>query len=305
MASDGASLPPRTQPPDPDHRRPRSPCPAGAIDCHIHLFGPASRYPFDPGSRYVSDDALPETHVSLQDAIGLAGAVVVSGGGYGPDTTHLEAVLRQHPGRFRGVALLPEHVTLEDIARLDRLGVRAARFVSAAHRGSLPRLDARIASMVAAFGWHVQFYPGPDDLIAHADALLALPVPVVLDHFACLRASEGVDQPGLRRLLSMLDSGRVWVKLSGPMRCSGLEPPYADVVPIARALAAHAPHRLLWGSDWPHVNMNGRTMPNDADLFDLLATWVEDDAARRRILVENPRILFGEFGAGSAASAGS
>ncbi|MGE0310075.1 MAG: amidohydrolase [Lautropia sp.] len=288
-------MPPRTQPPDPVHRKPASHCPAGAIDCHIHLFGPASRYPFDPGSRYVSDDALPETNVSLQDALGLAGAIVVSGGGYGPDTTHLEAVLRQHPGRFRGVALLPENVTPADIARLDRLGVRGARFVSAAHRGNLPRLDTRVASMVADVGWHVQFYPGRDDLVDHADALLGLPVPVVLDHFACLRASAGVDQPGFGCLRRMLDSGRVWVKLSGPMRCSDLEPPYADVAPIARALALHSPERLLWGSDWPHVNMNGRTMPNDADLFDLLAQWVPDDATRRRILVDNPRTVYGAF----------
>jgi predicted TIM-barrel fold metal-dependent hydrolase len=58
-------------------------------------------------------------------------------------------------------------------------------------------------------------------------------------------------------------------------------------------LVRHAPERLVWGSDWPHVNMNDRAMPNDGDLVDLLAEWVPDEAARKRILVDNAAALFG------------
>jgi predicted TIM-barrel fold metal-dependent hydrolase len=65
------------------------------------------------------------------------------------------------------------------------------------------------------------------------------------------------------------------------------------VTPLAQRLVAHAPERLLWGSDWPHVNMNERAMPNDGDLVDLLAQWVPDEATRRRILCDNPAALFG------------
>ncbi|CAN5542186.1 amidohydrolase family protein [soil metagenome] len=285
--------PPPTQPPDPHTKVPQLRVPAGAIDCHVHLFGPAARYPFHPGSKYSSADALPQTQIAMQDTLGLAGAVVVSGGGYGRTTQHLEDVLTAFPGRFRGVALLPEEVTPADIERLDKLGVRGARFVSEGHRGALPRLSARIAAMVAEFGWHVQFYPAHDDLVAHADALLALGNDVVLDHFACLRASGGTTQPGFTRLLQMLDTGKVWVKLSGPMRCADGDFPYAQLTPMAQALAAHAPERCVWGSDWPHVNMNGRDRPNDGDLLDLLGEWVPDEAARHNILVDNPRRLYG------------
>lgn len=287
--------PPLTQPPDPHPKQPKLQAPAGAIDCHIHLFGPADRHPFHPGSRYVSADALPQTHIALQDTLGLAGAVVVSGGGYGQDTRHLEEVLERFPQRFRGVALLPDDVTRAQVARLDQLGVRGARFVSAGHRGALPRLSGsrRVVDLVADFGWHVQFYPHGADLLEHADELLALPTPVVLDHFAAIPAAGGPAQPALQRLLQMLDSGRVWVKLSGPMRCTPGDYPYAPVTPIAQALVRHAPQRLLWGSDWPHVNMNGRRMPNDGDLFDLLGEWVPDAATRRAILVDHPRELYG------------
>lgn len=291
------ATPPLTQPPDPHPRRPRTPCPPGAIDCHVHLFGPAARHPFHPDSRYTSLDALPETNIALQDTLGLAAAVVVSGGGYGRSYAHLVEVLERFPDRFRGVALLPDDVTLADLRRLDALGVRGARFVSPGHRGDLPRLSKPMAELAAEVGWHVQFYPHGDDLLTAADALLALPNDVVLDHFAAVPAAGGVDQPAFQQLLRLLDTGRFWVKISGPMRCTPQDYPYPAVAPIARALAERFPQRLLWGTDWPHVNMNGRLMPNDGDLFDLLAQWVPDEAVRRRILVDNPRQVYGAFGA--------
>lgn len=194
------------------------------------------------------------------------------------------------------MALLPEDVTQSDLRRLDALGVRGVRFVSPGHRGALPRLNPRIAALVHDLGWHVQFYPAGDDLLQYADALRMLPNDIVLDHFAAIPATGGTDQPAFQCLLRLLDTGRFWVKLSGPMRCTPGDFPYAPVTPIARALAAHAPHRLVWGSDWPHVNMNGRGMPNDGELFDLLADWVPDEAVRRQILVDNPRQLYGTFG---------
>jgi 2-pyrone-4,6-dicarboxylate lactonase len=292
-----STTPPMTQAPDPHPRKPHTACPPGAVDCHIHVFGPASRWPFHPDSKYTSLDALPAMHVALQAQLGLAGAVIVSGGGYGTSFAHLEETLAANRGRFKGVALLPENVTRADLQRLDAVGVRGARFVSPGHRGALPRLDARIAGLVHELGWHVQFYPAGEDLLQYADALQALPNDVVLDHFAAIPAAGRTQQPAFQCLLRLLDTGKFWVKLSGPMRCTPGDYPYAPVTPIAQALAAHAPERLVWGTDWPHVNMNGRGMPNDGDLFDLLAEWVPDAATRQRILVDNPRQLYGEFGA--------
>jgi predicted TIM-barrel fold metal-dependent hydrolase len=41
------------------------------------------------------------------------------------------------------------------------------------------------------------------------------------------------------------------------------------------------------------VNLDGREMPNDGDLLDLLAEWVPDGATRDQILVDNARALYG------------
>jgi predicted TIM-barrel fold metal-dependent hydrolase len=139
----------------------------------------------------------------------------------------------------------------------------------------------------------VQFYPDGTDIVEYADRLLALPNNIVLDHFASIPAAGGVDQPAVKAVLRMLDTGRVWLKLSGPMRCTLGDFPYAPVTALAQAFVKHAPQRMLWGSDWPHVNLNDRKMPNDGDLLDLLAEWVPDETLRNRILVQNANELYG------------
>jgi predicted TIM-barrel fold metal-dependent hydrolase len=195
--------------------------------------------------------------------------------------------------RFRGIALMPDAAPASEFARLTQLGVRGLRMISAARGSHLPNYSREAAARAAEHGWHVQFYPHGTDIIDYADKLLALPNVIVLDHFASVPAAGGVDQPTFKTVLRMLDTGRVWLKLSGPMRCTKQNLPYPNVTPLAHALVRHAPERLVWGTDWPHVNLDGREMPNDGDLVDLLGEWVPNDATRRRILVDNPCTLYG------------
>lgn len=286
-------MPVLNQPPDPNPRKPSFKPGPGACDTHVHLFGPSGKYPFASDSPYTSRDALPETLFALQDVLGLSRAVVISPGGYGRDYTMLADVLAQYPDRLRGVALLPDDTPDEEFARLGRLGVRGLRMISDKRGGHLPHFNREIAARAHEHGWHVQFYPHGTDIIDFADKLLSLPNDIVLDHFASIPAAGGVDQPAMKTVLKMLESGRVWLKLSGPMRCTPGDYPYAPVTPLAQAFVKHAPERLVWGSDWPHVNMEGRLMPNDGDLLGLLAEWAPDEAVRNRILVQNAATLYG------------
>jgi D-galactarolactone isomerase len=75
-------------------------------------------------------------------------------------------------------------------------------------------------------------------------------------------------------------------------------PTYADSTRLAQAFVKLAPQRMVWGSDWPHPTMKDDDKPNDATLIDLLAAWAPDEAARNRILVDNPAALYG-FGKSS------
>jgi 2-pyrone-4,6-dicarboxylate lactonase len=286
-------MPILTQAPDPNPKKPKLKPPPGACDAHIHLFGPAAKYPFAPDSPYTSRDALPETLFALQDRLGLSTAVIVSPGGYGRNTAMLADVLVKYPNRFRGIALMRDDTPSVEYARLSRLGVRGLRMMSHQRGVHVPHLNRDTAARAHEHGWHVQFYPHGTDIIDYADQLLALKNPIVLDHFASIPTAGGVDQPAMVTVRKMLDTGRVWLKLSGPMRCTSESPPYPSVTPLARALVAHAPERMVWGSDWPHVNLDGREMPNDGDLLDVLADWVPDPAVRNRILTQNAKALYG------------
>ena len=284
------------QPPDPNPRTPRFAVPEGAWDCHIHLFGPARDFPFDAASPYVSDDALPEDYLRMQKALGLHRAVIISAGGYGANYRHLESVLERFGDHFRGVVLAPAHFHRDEVRKLHALGVRGVRFFAGppGHEWNhLPHIDQRMAELVHEAGWHVQYQSLERGYLVNvADALLALPNRIVLDHFGGFDPRLDFDQPTFTTILRMLDTGRVWLKLSGPMRCADGDFPYASMTRFAQTLVRHAPERLVWGSDWPHVQMNGRGMPNDGDLLDLLAEWAPDQATRFRILARNPLDLY-------------
>jgi predicted TIM-barrel fold metal-dependent hydrolase len=286
-------MPKLTTGPDPHPKKPRIKAPPGACDSHIHLFGPAAKYPFAPDSPYTARDALPETFMALQDTLGLSTAVIVSPGGYGRNYSLLADVLTKYPERFRGIALLRDDTPSSEIGRLTRLGVRGMRMMSHKRGQHVPNYSKEIAARVHEHGWHIQFYPHGTDIVDYADKLLALPNQVVLDHFASIPAAGGIDQPAVKAVLKMLDSGKVWLKLSGPMRCTDEPPPYPSVTPLAHVFVKHAPERMVWGSDWPHVNLDGMVMPNDGDLLDLLAEWVPEAAVRNRILTQNPKALYG------------
>jgi 2-pyrone-4,6-dicarboxylate lactonase len=282
-----------TQGPDPNTKRPKLAAPPGACDTHMHLFGPAARYPFAPDSPYTSRDALPATFFALQDRLGLSTAVIVSPGGYGRNSALLADTLAQYPERFRGIALMPDDTPDSEFARLTELGVRGLRMMSGKRGGHVPHLAHEIAARAYEHGWHVQFYPHGTDIVEYGDKLLALQNDIVLDHFASIPAEGGIDQPAVKTVLRMLDTGRVWLKLSGAMRCTSENFPYPSVTPLAHAFVRHAPERMVWGSDWPHVNLDGREMANDGDLLDLLAEWVPDAATRDRILTDNANRLYG------------
>ncbi len=151
----------------------------------------------------------------------------------------------------------------------------------------------KIAARAHEHGWHVQFYPHGADISEFADRLLTLPNTIMLDHFASVKAELGLDQPGIQDAAA---HARHRAGLDQALRPDALQPgdfPYPAVTPMARALVKHRADRLVFGTDWPHVNMDGRNVPNDGDLVDLIPEWIGDAATQQRILVDNPRKLYG------------
>ncbi len=279
--------------PVPNPKSPRRKAPPGSCDCHYHVFGPAERYPYSPARGYTPPDCLLEDFLRMHAVLGLERSVIVQPSVYGTDNRcSIEAVERLGPDRARGVAVIDDRTSDAELDRMQRAGFRGARF-NLVSKGALPiDLLEPTAKRLAERGWHVQLFVNGDVLAEMAARLQALPTEVVIDHMGHVDGHRGVDQPGFRALLGLLDSGRAWVKLSGAYRVDHGPAPWPLAAPIARALIAANPERCVWGTDWPHPDLHG-PMPDDGDLLDALYDWVPDDTTLRRILVDNPARLYG------------
>jgi len=266
---------------------------AGACDAHVHLFGPLTQYPIRGPAPYAVPDATPSQLIAQMDAAGVAHAVVVHAAVSGRDNRRTLDALRAHPDRFRGVLTPP--LTLPDDDQLSDwhgLGVRGIRFSYTRTAQPGMAIDSALVGLLAERGWHAQVHLEPEHLLELEGMLSSLPCPVVIDHMARIPGSAGPNNPALLALRRLLDRGHVWVKLSAPMRLSDhQQPPYADVIPIARILVEQAPNRLVWGSDWPNVNLP-TPAPAYPVLLDLLSQWALDANQRKQILVDNPRALY-------------
>lgn len=280
-------------PPNPSPRKPGFALPAGACDSHCHIYGPFARFPL-PTDRSFTPNETPEAALrSLHKRLGFARAVIVQSQGHGFDHRPVVAALRENPGRYRGVALIRRTDSEAMIAEFDTAGFCGARFSFLAHLGGAPDLATvqEVVAKVKPFGWHIAIHVTEHDIIRYADFIRTIEATVVIDHMARPPVAEGVDGPAVTELRRLLDLGNIWVKISGADRLSAEGPPYRDALAIPASLVRHAPERVVWGSDWPHVNLHG-PMPDDGELVDLLSEVVPDERVRDRILVENPAELF-------------
>lgn len=279
-------------PPDPDTRVPRFKAPPLSCDAHAHIFGDFSRFPLSPNRSFTPPQAPVENLFGMLDVLGVTRAVIVHSSAYGTDTRVSEEALKAAPDRLRGVAVTGPDTPYADLERLDALGFSGSR-LSTVVKGtaSFDHLEA-IAARVHPFGWHIAVHVNRSDELADlAPRLLALPNPIVVDHVARVRGDEGVNCPGYQALLTLLKTDRCWVKLSALHRTSSQTFPWSDMRPLVEGLLEARPDRIVWGTDWPHVNQYDE-MQNDGDLLDACAEWVGDDDLMRKILVENPQKLY-------------
>jgi D-galactarolactone isomerase len=264
----------------------------GACDSHVHIYD--QRYPVSPSAVLTPPDASLAEYRALQAELDLERVVFVQPTTYGLDNRcQLEAVA-QLGDAARAVVVVDDTTTDDELARLTSQGARGARF-HMLPGGAVPwEIMHTVAERIAGHGWHIQLQLNGRRLAERLDALLALPTTIVVDHVGRFMPPVEPGHPAFGALLTLLDTGRCWVKLSAPYETSRTGAPgYADVSRLARSLVRHAPERMLWASNWPHPSAPPDARPDDAALLDLLLDWAPDAATRRRILVDNPAELYG------------
>jgi predicted TIM-barrel fold metal-dependent hydrolase len=280
--------------------------PAGACDCHTHVFGPSDRFPYDAGRAYTPPDAGVDDLAALHRHLKIDRVVIVHPSPYGADNAaSAEAIRVLGPDRARGVAVIDEATTDRELRLLDAAGFRGAREnleTAGVFDPALAWQKIKVtARRVAPLGWHVQTFASADVIAVLAERLATLPVPLVIDHFGRIDAAAGLKQAGFTALRRLIGAGRAYVKLSAAYRVSR-HPDAADLAPFAGALLAENPDACLWGTDWPHPGggQRGRA-PQGIEAFQQiddgaalarLARWCGTEGRLAKVLVDNPARLY-------------
>ena len=281
--------------------------PAGACDCHTHIFGDPARFPLFAGRTYTPETALPEEMARVHEALHMQRVVIVTPSVYGSDNSCSLYGMKARGANARGIAVIDEKTSANELERLQKAGFRGLRLnLATAGQADAATARRRLRTAIGQakrVGWHIQMFTSLAVIAGIRDLVLASDVPVVFDHFGGTVAALGVEQSGFGDLLHFLRSGKAYVKISGAYRASSRGPDYPDVTPFAMALIGANAERVLWGSDWPHpdtASVAGRKTTDiapllpidDGRLLNQLAVWAPDAAVRKKILVDNPARMY-------------
>ncbi len=275
--------------------RPTLQLPPCACDAHVHVFGPAARFPYAPGRNFTPVDAPKETLFALHRQLGISRCVIVQSAVHGFDNRVVEDAIQAGQGRYLGVALVPVNVADAELQRLAAAGFRGVRFNFMKHLGAAAGVDEVVAltPRLKAAGLHLQVHFESSLVHALGPVLARSAVPVVIDHMGRVDATLGADHADFAALHALLANPLFHVKLSGIDRINAqpaAAPAYTQGVALARLLLQSYPERCLWGTDWPHPNHTH--VPDDGALVDALARIAPDAAQRELLLVRNPQAFY-------------
>ncbi|MFK7958608.1 MAG: amidohydrolase [Lysobacterales bacterium] len=279
------------------HQSPSTPAyqpPAGAVDAHCHVFGPAAEFPFSPKAKYLPQDATPEMLFALRDQLGFTRNVIVQASCHGTDNAATLNAIARSNGMARGVAVVDPEVTSDELAKMHEGGIRGVRFNFLKRLVDNAPKDKflEVAKRIEPLGWHVVVYFEADLLDDLRPFLDAIAVPIVIDHMGRPDVSQGPEGADMRALRALLDSrDHLYIKTTCPDRLDDSGPPWDAFANAVAPLVADYPDRCLWGTDWPHPNMQ-HAVPDDGKLVDMIPRIAPTEALQRKLLVDNPLRLY-------------
>ena len=279
----------------PDPSKPEFKVPAGAVDAHCHVFGPAAEFPFAPERKYTPCDASKQQLFALRDLLGFERNVIVQATCHGKNNDALVDALKAAGDKARGVASVGPDISNEELQRMHDAGVRGVRFnfVKRLVDATPREVFFSIADKIKAFGWHIVVYFEAPDFEELKPFLLELGTTIVVDHMGRPDIALGPDHPQFQSFVNfMAEHEQIWSKVSCPERLSISGPHgYDDVVPFSKLLVEKFPDRVLWGTDWPHPNMKSH-MPDDGMLVNFIAKIAPTEGLQKALLVDNPMRLY-------------
>jgi len=262
------------------------------VDTHAHIF--SLEGPFAQNARYrPAHAATLADYLANLDRHGFDYGVLVQPSFLGTDNSQMLAGIAQHPGRLKGIAVLPMDVDVSTLRALTAQGIVGARLnlfgkpvpdlAQAAWQGFLDRLGE--------CGWQLELHCPPDYLRMLLPQLADYAGQVVIDHFGRVDPAKGTQDADYLAALDMLDPARHWVKISGFYRLGQGEQGERHAQQALQLLLERGMvNRLVWGSDWPHTQHDDRVHYDATVRF--LDRLLPDALLRKRILGQNALTLF-------------
>ena len=276
---------------------PAQPLPAGAWDCHAHVFGPFDRWPLLEDRRNEPPLAPAEDYLEMLDTVGFRHGVVVHAQAKGNSNDNAADTLSRRPADLRGVGYLPPGATDADFQSLHDRGFRALRITENGKRapgtpGSLTFDDLdRLAPRMREMGWHVDIWGRCELIVPQMARIESHGLPVIFDHMGHFAVSDAGLDPNLPVFVDYLKQTGFYAKLT-VIRVTRSAWPHDDVRPYHDALVAAVPDQLVFGTDWPYISLDAA--PPDAGRFvDLFDDWTRDAGIRQKVFVENPARFHG------------
>ena len=267
--------------------------PPGAVDAHCHVFGPEAQFPFSSRARYLPADATPEMLFALRDHLGFERNVIVQASCHGSDNRATLNAIAKSNGRARGVAVVDPAIPDEELHALHAGGMRGVRFnflkrlVDNAPKDKFLEVARRLPQ-----GWHVVIYFEADILEELRGFMDAIPVPLVIDHMGRPDVTQGPDGADMKAFRRLLDSRPdIHFKPTCPDRLDPSGDPWNAFAEAVAPLVADYPDRCIWGTDWPHPNMQDN-IPDDGHIVDMIPRIAPTAELQRKLLVDNPNALY-------------
>ncbi|WP_432698355.1 amidohydrolase family protein [Marinobacterium sp. YM272] len=266
------------------------------IDCHNHIFDPAG-FPYNPNASYHPSGheiATADQFLQLLDAYGVSQALLVGpNSGYGEnDNRALLDAIQRSKGRFKGMAVVDQQCSLEQLQALKQQGVVGVTFNIAFYGVDHFRHSAALLDRLAQLDMIAQFQVEGDQLLPLAQMFTDSGARLLVDHCGRPDLDAGIDSLGFQAVLALADTGRTWIKVSGFDKFSRQAFPYVDTSAYVDAIQqAYGEDRLIWGSDWPFLKPRQRM---DYGLMLALAEQQFPDAGQReKYFWKNAAALFG------------
>jgi len=265
------------------------------IDCHVHVLDPA-RFPYRHDTHYAplgQELGTPAQLGQVMDAYGTSHALLVGpNSGYGLDNSCMLDTIARSPRRYKGIAVVPNDITLDALRALQRQGIVGVAWNVTFYGLDHYRYAAPLLEKLAALDMFVDIQVEHDQLVHMLPLLSQSRVRILVDHCGRPTVAAGLDEPGFRALLALGASKLAFVKLSGLVKFSRLPAPYDDAWPFVDALIdAFTLDRCLWASDWPYLRAPARV--DYGVLLKIAGERFAEAADRRKLMWETPRKLFG------------